>query len=900
MALRSRCAAPRLLLLATLYAAPALASGGGDPGHGPSMTHRMMVLALQLGAILFAARVGGMVFERLRMPGVVGELMAGVAIGPHLLGSIPVPGFPDGLFHVPAAIAVGDIPVSPELYGVCVIASIVLLFMVGLETDIKLFMRYSVAGSLVGVGGVAVSFLTGAGMIAAFSPMLFGHRLGLMAPECMFMGIVSTATSVGITARILSEQRKMESPEGVTILAGAVVDDVLGIILLAIGLGVISASSGHGGIDWGQIAVIAAKAVGIWLLATVAGLLAARRIGAALKSFGDRSVIAVMALGMALVLAGLFEEAGLAMIIGAYVMGVSLSRTDLNHVIREKLHPLHVFLVPVFFAVMGMMVNVRLLLSTKVLGFGAAFFLAAAAAKIVGCGIPALFANFTLRGALRIGAGMLPRGEVTLIIAGTGLAAGLLTPELFGVVIFMTLAAAIGAPPLLVALFKSPVSGVRKQVVTAADAKLAFPFPSVEAAELLLAKLLRAFETEGFFIHTLSRSQHLYQLRKDDAVIGLRHDATDIVFECRETEAAFVNTAMLEVVAELEKTIRELRKPLDIKAIGKRLQESPVAAEPARSFAGFISRDVLCPDLKGATKPAIIDELLVVLDRTGQVNDLPAARAAVLEREASMSTGMQYGVAIPHARTDAVDRLICALGIHHEGIDFDSIDEKPTHIVVLTLSPTGVAAPHMQFMSMVSQALDQRGRTALLACDTADEMYAVLTGQTAAAKAPSATDSVMRMMHLKKEAKPTLADFLKPELLLTGLPGDSKGAVLDALFDAILAADGVLDRDAARRAILDREAQMSTGLERGIAIPHARTDAVDRMICLIATKPEGVDFDSLDGAPSHIFIMILAPVAASAPYLQVMGLLNRALEGEARERVIAAPSPQALWKLLVG
>ena len=398
------------------------------------------------------------------LPGVVGELMTGVIIGPYVLGGLAIPGFPHGLFHVSESIASGAIPVSPELYGICSVASIILLFLVGLETDIGLFMRYSLAGSAVGIGGVVVSFLMGDLMAMLFSPMLFDTQLGFFDAPCLFLGIISTATSVGISARILSERRKLDSPEGVTILAGAVIDDVLGMILLAIGLGIISASSGSGEIDWGHIGLIAFKAVAVWLTATAAGLIAARKIGTLLKGFGDHSVIAVMSLGLAFILAGLFEEAGLAMIIGAYVMGLSLSRTDLSHLIQEKLHPLHVFLVPVFFTVMGMLVDVRVLASKEVLLFGMLYTVIAAAAKMVGCGVPALFVNFNMRGALRIGAGMLPRGEVTLLIAGTGLAAGILNPKIFGIVVFMTFCAALIAPPVLVNLFKSPKSGLRNPV----------------------------------------------------------------------------------------------------------------------------------------------------------------------------------------------------------------------------------------------------------------------------------------------------------------------------------------------------------------------------------------------------------------------------------------------------
>ena len=710
-----------VILFLCLYTTIVLANDGTIAGMG--IMHRMMLLALQLGVILFMARLGNIFFEKIKMPGVLGELIAGVLIGPYLLGAVPLPGFPHGLFPLFSL----EFPVSPELYGICTIASIVLLFMIGLETDIKLFLRYSLAGSLVGIGGVITSFVLGDIMTMIFSKMLFGVSLGFFAPPCLFLGIISTATSVGISARILSEERMLDSPEGVTILAGAVVDDVLGIILLAIGLGVISASEASGNINWAHIGIIAVKAVGIWLAAMVIGLIASQKISVLLKWFRDRSSIAIMAFGFALILAGLFEEAGLAMIIGAYVMGLSLSKTDINRVIREKMNPIYALFVPVFFTVMGMLVDIRLLASREVLLFGALYTVVIDIAKIIGCGFPSLFCNFNMRGALRIGFGMLPRGEVTLIIAGIGLAAGVLHPEIFGVVILMTLITALIAPPSLVALIKNPASGLRKPVAIEKGPLVSFNFPSFQTANLLVTKLLAVFESEGFFVHSLDRIERIYQLRKDEVVINFQHKGTDIVFDCSKAEIPFVNTAMYEVLAELEQTVNELKKPVDRAAIGRKLQEYLPETFRGTALAGYLSKNLLEPKLKGKNKYEIIDELLNILDQNGLIRNMNDARNAVLTREEGMSTGMQFGIAIPHGRTDAVDQLICAVGIKPESVDFKSIDGKPSKIIILTLSPKKASAPHMQFMSMISQALNEKGRKALLACKTPEEMFNVLT-----------------------------------------------------------------------------------------------------------------------------------------------------------------------------
>jgi Kef-type K+ transport system membrane component KefB/mannitol/fructose-specific phosphotransferase system IIA component (Ntr-type) len=713
------------LCAAAVCLACAGAAWAGDAAvGGAAMTHRMMLLVIQLGVILFAARLGSRLLERMRLPGVLGELAAGMLIGPYLLGALGLPGFPDGLFP-----AQGTFPVSPELYGICSVAAVLLLFMVGLETDIRLFMRYSLAGTLVGIGGVVVSFVVGDVLAMAFARALFGEAKDFFAAPCLFMGIVATATSVGITARILAEQRKLDSPEGVTILAGAVVDDVLGIVLLAIGLGVISASRETGAIDWGHIGIIALKAVGVWLAATVVGLTASRRIGLLLKSFRDRSAIAIMALGLALIMAGLFEQAGLAMIVGAYVMGLSLSRTDIAHVIRERLAPIHAFLIPVFFTVMGMAVDLRLLASGRVLIFGVLYTLGVIIAKMAGCGVPVLFCGFNRIGALRVGCGMLPRGEVTLIIAGIGLAAGVLNSQVFGVVVMMIVVTALLAPPALVALFRRPGSGLRRPPPGGDTESLRFEFPSGEAAEMLVGKLLAVFESEGYYVHALGRGGRLYQIRKDRVVIAFRHEGPQIVFACRREDVPLVNAAMLEVVADMERTVRELTRPLDTAAIGRRLQDEAGATSGRSAMARYLTRATLQPRLRGTTKQDAIEELLDLLDRAGLLRDRAAAAAAVWERENSMSTGMQHGIAIPHGRTDAVDRLVCAVGLCPAGIDFESIDGAPARMIVLTLSPRRAATPHVQFMSTISQILDEAGRKALLACETPAAMAAVLGGR---------------------------------------------------------------------------------------------------------------------------------------------------------------------------
>ncbi|HEQ60012.1 MAG TPA: cation:proton antiporter, partial [Firmicutes bacterium] len=325
------------------------------------MLEHMMMLVLQLGVIIFAAHSGGLLFKRFRMPSVLGEILAGALIGPYALGSVVLPGLPEGLFPRP-----GVFPISVGLYGFTTIASVLLLFLVGLKTNLRLFLQYSVPGTVVGVGGALVSFVLGDLAVVLCSNYVFGVRYGFADPVPLFLGVISTATSVSVTARILTDRKKVDSPEGVTILSGAVIDDVLGIILLAIVIGV----ARSGTIEWARVGGVAFRSVAIWLGCTVLGLAFARQIAGALKKSRDAATMAVLSLGLALIVAGLFEQAGLAMIIGAYIMGLSLSRTDLANVIQDQLSSLYRFFVPIFFCVMGMLVNFQEMGSTRVLVFG--------------------------------------------------------------------------------------------------------------------------------------------------------------------------------------------------------------------------------------------------------------------------------------------------------------------------------------------------------------------------------------------------------------------------------------------------------------------------------------------------------------------------------------------------
>lgn len=704
----------RSMWLILICPAIAMASDGSE-----SIVHRMSTLVFQLSVILFAARFGGILFKKIGFPGVLGELIAGIILGPSLLGSIPIPFlFENGLFpRVEGAL----IPVEPELYAISTIGSIVLLFLAGLETDLKLLVQFSVAGVVVGLGGVIFSFLIGAFTTAWWLHIPFSD------PRVLLMGVISTATSVGITIRVLSERKKVGSPEGMTILAGAVVDDILGIILLSVVLGIatLSRKAGQQSNQLFEVVMLIFRAVGVWLGFTAIGLLLSQKIGSFLKYFNNISTISALALGMALFLSGIFEKAGLAMIIGAYVMGITLSGTDLVNVIENALHPVYEFFVPVFFVVMGMLVNIKEVLSPTVLTFGLIFTVGAVVAKIIGCGVPTFGLKFNLLGAFRIGMGMVPRGEVALIVAGIGLSSGFLDQQLFGAAIFMTLLTTIVAPPVLNIILtdkKGTLKEPEKGELVGTDFDMASPY----LVELLLERIVQSFISEGYYVNTIEDEIKIHHFRREKSAITLFVKQKKLRFENNSNDTIFVKNIVYENLVKLDEMINQVKdlvKPAELK-------QELIEGEASTDFdvKKVLSTDCISLNLQSNTKKEVIKELIDILYKNGKISDPGAALQAVMERENNLSTGMQNGIALPHGKTDSVEKLVVSVGIHQKGIDFQSLDGKRSRVFICAVAPKKTVGPHIRFIAHVGALLNTKEKVdELLRCSTKEEVYRFFT-----------------------------------------------------------------------------------------------------------------------------------------------------------------------------
>ena len=404
---------------------------------------------LSFALILLAARLGGELSERyLKQPPVLGELMAGIIISPFALGA---------LIHDPIILNFAIIQGAFGCTDFCVmeviseIAVIVLLFVAGVETDVHAFMRQGVTGGLVAFGGVLLPFIFG-----FFITMWMAPQVGLVG--WLFIGAALTATSIGLTVRILMEMGKLQTRAGTTILVGAVIDDIIGIVILSIVIGMSSVVKAGGDVSVLQIILnalkIAAIGFAVWFALLIIGVRFNRFISKfILNTFKKSGTMPILAIIIGFIIAYLVTLVDLHPVVGAYVAGLMFAATEEKEEILEGTRPIMLFLAPFFFCYLGMQVNLRLLWAGALIAFF--LIIAATVGKIIGCYLPARFAGKMshLEGMI-VGIGMVPRGEVGLIIAGAGLLAGAVSRDLFGAAVAVSVVTTLVTPSMLKPFFK--------------------------------------------------------------------------------------------------------------------------------------------------------------------------------------------------------------------------------------------------------------------------------------------------------------------------------------------------------------------------------------------------------------------------------------------------------------
>ena len=384
----------------------ALATPGGDQ------------LLFTIFVMFVAAKLAAEIFERLKQPAVAGEILAGVVIGPSVLGWVA----------------------PSELTGaLSEIGVIFLLFLVGLGTKPADIFRVGWRALLVAILGVVLPFIAGYLIMLAW---------GETHIEAIFVGAALVATSVGITARVLGQMGLLGLEVSRIILGAAVIDDILGLLILA----VVSSLAKEGGVNYVQIGTTAALAVGFTLLVILVGARAVSRIRRRVEKLKVGQSYLIFGLSLCLGLALVASYIGVAAIIGAFLAGMALSESAEGTDMPHQAEAVTEFLLPFFLTNIGMQLKLDALLNRSTIILALVVTILAVVSKLIGCGLAAL--PLGKKKAAQIGMGMVPRGEVGVVVAQIGLSLNAVDAAAYGVVLFMAVATTLIAPPFLVKLFR--------------------------------------------------------------------------------------------------------------------------------------------------------------------------------------------------------------------------------------------------------------------------------------------------------------------------------------------------------------------------------------------------------------------------------------------------------------
>jgi Kef-type K+ transport system membrane component KefB len=377
---------------------------------------------VDLFVVFVAAQVGAEISQRLKLPAVVGEIAAGSVIGASVLGWV----------HI-----------NEPLEVLAEIGVILLLFSVGLETRLDDLAKVGRSAIMAGVGGVLLPFVLGAA---------WARLSGMDTAKSMFVAAAFVATSAGITARVLKDMGVLNQMESRVILGAAVIDDILAMLLLAF----VTALQGGNGLNLAAIAFVALQAIAFVALVGWIGPKFMRKaspwLDVPISPHSPLTISLALCLGLALAASFL----GLAAIIGAFLAGMAAAETRQREALEHQLRPIMAFLVPFFFVITGAKVNLGDLASLAALGALLIVTVLAVLGKLLGSGLGVL--SLGRRSALIVGTGMVPRGEVGIIVASLGLQAGVFEGTTYTIIIAMSLLTAVIAPPALAVLLRREAS----------------------------------------------------------------------------------------------------------------------------------------------------------------------------------------------------------------------------------------------------------------------------------------------------------------------------------------------------------------------------------------------------------------------------------------------------------
>jgi Kef-type K+ transport system membrane component KefB len=377
---------------------------------------------ISLSILLFSAKVFAEIFQRLKMPVVLGELLAGIIVGPYALGGLP-------LFEG------GPIVVLDEtVKHIGELSAIVILFVAGLEITPREFLKGGAASFTVGALGVIVPFFVGFAVFSIY---------GLGAFETLLIATALTATSIAISIQVLTELGRMQSKEARLILGAAIVDDILAIAVLSVVVTMVQ--SGNITPDIVEITFLILKILGLFAILLTVAIFLVPRILHREKLWRSKGSIEGITTAIFFGTAGIAAYVGLSPIVGAFAVGMAIASTRLIKQVEEYVHKLQFIFAPLFFAIIGAQVDLRGI-NLNVLLIAGIIVAIAISTKLLGCGLPSLIFLKDKTKSMRVGVGMISRGEVGLIVAGVGVTTGALSTDIYTAIIIMVAVTTVITP----------------------------------------------------------------------------------------------------------------------------------------------------------------------------------------------------------------------------------------------------------------------------------------------------------------------------------------------------------------------------------------------------------------------------------------------------------------------
>ncbi|WP_458719916.1 cation:proton antiporter [Candidatus Nitrosocosmicus sp. R] len=380
-------------------------------------------IIISISILLFSAKIFAEIFQRIKQPVVLGELLAGIIVGPYALGGLP-------LFDGQPLVVLDE-----TLKYIGELAAIVILFIAGLEITPREFLRGGAASFTVGALGVIIPFAVGFMILSLY---------GLDSFEILLIATAMTATSIAISIQVLTELGKMQSKEARLILGAAIVDDILAIAILSVVLTMVQ--SGNTSPQIMDIAFLIVKILGLFAVLLISAIFLIPKILHREKLWRSRGSIEGITTAIFFGIAGVAAYVGLSPIVGAFAAGMAVASTKLIKQVEEYAQKLQFIFAPLFFAIIGAQVDLRGI-NIDVLIIAGIIIAIAVLTKLVGCGLPSmLFLKKDKAKSMRVGIGMVSRGEVGLIVAGVGVTTGVLSTDIYTAIIIMVAVTTIITP----------------------------------------------------------------------------------------------------------------------------------------------------------------------------------------------------------------------------------------------------------------------------------------------------------------------------------------------------------------------------------------------------------------------------------------------------------------------